>query len=179
MTTYGRVMTYAAAVLFLSASVPEARPHEETKGGGLQSLLGLSPDQTTTWSQENEAYRGRLESLRERRRGAGEAIERAAAASNKEELSRALLAAWDIDQETFAERQTHNDRLKALLTPEQAEKLKVVREVAEAMHFSPAALEETLLNGGVERAHHGVPGGETIEHERAEIREIRHRKSAP
>jgi hypothetical protein len=179
MTKYGRVMTYVAAVLFLSASAPEARPHEEVKGGGLQFLLGLSDDQASSWTQENEGYKAKLQSLHERRKDAGETIERAVAASNRSELGQALLAAWDIDQETSAERRAHNDRLKALLTAEQAEKLKLVHEVAEVMHFSPAALEETLLNGGGERPHRGVAGGETIAHERGEMRELRHRKSEP
>ncbi len=171
MTTTGRVMTFVAALLLASAITSQARPHEEIEGAGIQHMLGLSADQATSWTQENEAYRAKIESLFARRRDAGEAVERAA---NRNALGQALLAAWDVDQEISVERKAHNERLKALLTPEQAERLSLMREMAEVVGRGPGASEEALLGG--ERPHRGVPGGRTLKHEQGEIGGMREHK---
>jgi hypothetical protein len=175
MTTHGRMLMLATAALVMSGA-PATRAEDQAKHGGFQHPLALSSDQAASWAQENEAYEARVASIRERRRELGGSIERAAAAADREELAQALLAAWDLDQENFAERRAHDARLKALLTPEQAEKLAVVHETVEAMHIRPGALEETLLGEGGHRPHHMGMDGEPIEHERGE-RKVRHRKS--
>lgn len=137
-----RKLAPAAALLLTLgvtlASADDLRPGGKTMGRGMRgdmlrglSRLDLTDDQKAQVRRIMDARRATFEALHEKIKADGQALRDAAAAPNPSPaaVGTAYLQVRADRQALRAERQEAMDEVRAILTPEQREKLDAMREI--------------------------------------------------
>lgn len=137
--------------------------HERSKP--LQEVLGLTETQLTAIGAERQAAEVQMHALREQVQKFDEEIYQAAEQTgDPATVGKLVLQKIALQKQVEAEQAAFRERLNAILTPEQQEKLKQLREADQVSR----GWEALMMGGSGERLprHEGVPGGGAVRRHR-------------
>ena len=153
MRTIMRILAVSAVFLISAASALFAAEHERSSFEGMAIYLGLNPVQIASINQEVENF-VRAQQPAVAKRGQCEAqMERAIDAQDAAVVGRLTLERIALNRQFNEERKALQNRIRSILTPQQAEKLDRAIEVLHFVGISASVLEP--LNLGAEE--HEVP----------------------
>ncbi len=146
------VCSWTAGVL-----AQERRPHEQPKQ--VREVLGLTETQITAVQAEQEAAGARMHDLREQIQMLDEQVyQTAEQTGDPTTIGKLVLQKIALQKQIEGEEASLREKINSILTPEQQDKLKQLRE---GDHLSRGW--DALLGGGEPRQRHeGVPGGGSI-----------------
>lgn len=172
-----RMRTTAAlcsAILLAWSAGASAQPRHEAAGVRLEKVLGLTAEQASAIDQENASYLAARAPLGEQYQKLEAEMEQAIAAGDRNRLSALLLARWEATAAIRKEAAAHDERVRAILTPGQLQKLEFARAVVRIAAEDPRFLERAGFSSepaGSERVRHthSETGGEVVKHTRPHV----------
>jgi hypothetical protein len=167
-----QVRSVCIAVLLLAGGLL-AQIRHQAGTDAFKSFLNLSADQAASVDQEVTTMQQRCDTLVADLEQVRARSEEAMAAGDSELIGKLTLQAKSIEDQVSAERLAYRDRVQGVLTPAQAERLKLAQEVLQMLRDNPGAVEPLLVDGLRMKEYH--PGGLLLRHtpEQVHVRKSR------